>query len=336
MPANRTVAVVGAGSWGTTLAALAADGGHAVRLWARRRDLASEVNTEHRSPYLPGVSLPWGMRACTDLAEVLDGAGIVLVAVPSHALRVIAEQMDGLVGSDAALVSVAKGIEQESLLRMTQVLAECLPSHPSSLVGVLSGPNLAIEVAQRRPAATVVAIGDAGAAALVQDTFMTPSLRVYTNPDVVGVELGGAVKNTIAISAGMCDGLRFGDNAKAALITRGLAELTRLGTRLGGDPMTFAGLAGIGDLIATCMSLHSRNRHVGEELAKGHKLAAVLDGMEMVAEGVRSTRALCDLAAGAGVEVPIAHSVARVLYDGVNPTEAALELMSRAPRPEVY
>ncbi|MFN8103716.1 MAG: NAD(P)H-dependent glycerol-3-phosphate dehydrogenase [Acidimicrobiia bacterium] len=333
---QATVAVVGAGSWGTTLAALAADAGHTARIWCRRAEIAAEISAEHRSPYLPGISLPWALRASTDASEVLAGADYVLVAVPSHALGDVIGAMAGEIGADATVLSVSKGIEQQTLRRMTEVLAAELPQVAAARIGALSGPNLAREIAQHLPAATVVAMHDSAAAAAAQATFMTPNLRVYTNTDVLGVELCGAAKNTVAIAAGIVDGLGFGDNASAALITRGLAEVTRLGMRLGGDPLTFAGLAGAGDLIATCTSLQSRNRHVGEELAKGRKVGEIVDDLAMVAEGVNSTRALCDLAAGAGVEMPIADQVARVLYDGVNATEAVQQLMGRAPRPEVY
>lgn len=334
MPA--TVAVVGAGSWGTTLAALAADAGHTARIWARRSDLVDEICSEHRSPYLPGVSLPWGLRASTDAAEVLRGADFVLVAVPSHALGDVIADMADFIGAASTVLSVAKGIEQRSLRRMSEVLVAKLPQVDPGRIGALSGPNLAKEIAQRLPAATVVALPDPDAAAECQAAFMTPNMRVYTNVDVLGVELCGAAKNTVALAAGIVEGLGFGDNARAALITRGLAEVTRLGMRLGGDPLTFAGLAGTGDLIATCTSLHSRNRHVGEELAKGRKVDEVVSQLGMVAEGVNTTRALCDLAATVEVEMPIADQVARVLYDGVNATEAVQQLMGRAPRPEVY
>lgn len=331
-----TLAVVGAGSWGTTLAALAADAGHTARIWCRRAEVADEICAEHRSPYLPGVSLPWALRASTDAAEVLGRADLVLVAVPSHALGSVVAAMADEVDAGAMVLSVAKGIEQHTLRRMSEVLAAELPQVDRARIGVLSGPNLAREIAQRLPAATVVSMPDLDNAATCQATFMTPNLRVYTNTDVLGVELCGAAKNTIAIAAGIVDGLGFGDNASAALITRGLAEVTRLGMRLGGDPLTFAGLAGAGDLIATCTSLQSRNRHVGEELAKGRKVDEIVSDLGMVAEGVNSTRALCDLAAGVGIEMPIAEQVARVLYDGVNATEAVRQLMGRAPRPEIY
>lgn len=333
---GSTVAVVGAGSWGTTLAALAADAGHTARIWSRRAEVAAEISAEHRSPYLPGVSLPWALRASTDAGEVLDGADLVLVAVPSHALGAVVADMADAIAPAATVLSVAKGIEQQTLRRMSEVLTAVLPHVDSGRIGALSGPNLAREIAQRLPAATVVSMTDPGAAAACQATFMTPNLRVYTNSDVLGVELCGAAKNTVAIAAGIVDGLGFGDNARAALITRGLAEVTRLGMRLGGDPLTFGGLAGAGDLIATCTSLQSRNRHVGEELAKGRKLDEIIDDLGMVAEGVNSTRALYDLAGTVDVEMPIADQVAGVLYDGVNATEAVRRLMGRAPRPEVY
>ncbi len=334
--AGTAVAVVGAGSWGTTVAALVAGKGVTTRLWARRAEAAEELSVQHRSPYLPGVSLPWSLRATSDLAEALDGAGVVVMGVPSHALRAVAGEMAPLVPEDSVVVSLAKGIERESLKRMTEVIADCLPGFPAERVGVLSGPNLAIEIAKGQPAASVVALPREDLALAAQEVFMAPTFRVYTNTDVVGCELGGAIKNAVAIAAGMSDGIGYGDNAKAALITRGLAELTRLGMRLGGRPLTFAGLAGMGDLIATCTSLHSRNRHVGEELGRGRKLDEVVASMNMVAEGVKSTRAICDLAARVEVEMPIAEQVAAVLYEGKAPEEVVGSLMGRAAKPEVY
>lgn len=333
---GEAVAVVGAGSWGTTVAALVAAKGIPTRLWARRPEAADELAVEHRSPRLPGVSLPWSLRATADLAEAVEGAGVVVMGVPSHALRDVAGRLGSLVREDAVVISLAKGIERDSRKRMTEVLAECLPGFPTERIGVLSGPNLAIEIAKGQPAASVVALPREDLAVAAQEVFMAPTFRVYTNTDVVGCELGGAIKNVVAIAAGIADGLGYGDNTKAALITRGLAELTRLGMRLGGEPLTFAGLAGMGDLIATCTSLHSRNRHVGEELGRGRKLDEVVAEMNMVAEGVKSTRGICDLAAGVGVEMPIAEQVAAVLYEGKAPDDVVGTLMGRAAKPEVY
>lgn len=329
LPAAGPVAVIGAGSWGTTVASLSADNGIPTRLWARNAEVAAKVNDEHRSPYLPGVSLPWGLRATTDLVEAVDGASLVVMGVPSHAFRSIAGQLESLVADDAVFLSLAKGVEQGSLKRMTEVLDECLSAVEPARIGVLSGPNLAIEIARRQPAATVVAFPDEDVAEGVQRLFHSTTFRVYRSTDVTGVEMGGALKNVVALAAGMCAGIGFGDNALAAVITRGLAEMTRLGVQLGGRPMTFSGLSGMGDLLATCTSLHSRNRHVGEELGKGRRIDEIIEEMNMVAEGVKSTRAICDLAASVGIDMPIAEQVAAVLYDGRNAVETAMELLGR-------
>jgi len=332
---DPVVAVIGAGSWGTTVAALACEKGLPTRLWARREEVAVQINKGYSSPYLPGVFLPFGLRATTDLSETLENASIVIVAVPSHAFRAVTCEMAGIADPDAVYLSLAKGIEQGSLLRMSEILRETLPGVQVERVGALSGPNLALEIARRQPATTVIAIPDPEIADLLQRMFISPTFRVYTNPDLVGVELGGAIKNVMAIAVGVADGVGVGDNAKAALVTRGLAELTRLGVKLGGHPMTFAGLAGVGDLIATCMSPYSRNRHLGEELGKGRSLTEVLDEMKMVAEGVSSTRAICDLAMRAEVEMPIAEQVAKLLYEGENPIDMAMSLLTREAKSEI-
>lgn len=329
------VAVIGAGSWGTTVAAIAADNGAETRLWCRRPELAGEINQGRCSPdYLPDIRLPDGVRATPSLEEAVSGAPLVVVGVPSHAFRRVFSLAAGHLEPEVSVVSLAKGVEQESLKRMTEVVLEEAPRVDPDRVGVLTGPNLARELACRQPAASVVAMADTETAELVQRTFMTGYLRVYTNPDVVGSEIAGACKNVMAIAAGMCDGMALGDNAKAALITRGLNELTRLGLALGGRPITFAGLAGVGDLVATCMSGTSRNRHVGEELGRGRKIDDICAEMSMVAEGVKSTRAIIDLAGRVGVEMPIAEQVAKVLYQGVDPRQVVLSLMGRAPTPE--
>lgn len=330
----ENVAVIGAGSWGTTAAWLAA-ANTSVRLWARSEAVADEINSSaFNSRYLPGRELQPGLRATSDLADAVDNADLVAVAVPSHGFREVFEQIVPVIPARVPVISLTKGIEQGSLLRMTEIVAGLLPDHDPRQFGVLTGPNLASEIAADQPTAAVIAIGDPNTAGSVQAVFMGPLFRVYTNDDVVGSELGGALKNVMAIAAGISDGLGFGDNTRATLITRALAELTRLGVRLGGRPGTFAGLAGMGDLIATCVSDKSRNHRVGFGMAQGRTLDEVIDDMKMVAEGVKTTRAVLDLAAKFDVEMPIASHVGRVLYEGLSPREAMLSLMTREAKPE--
>ncbi|HEY3238653.1 MAG TPA: NAD(P)H-dependent glycerol-3-phosphate dehydrogenase, partial [Acidimicrobiia bacterium] len=291
------VAVIGAGSWGTTVAALATNNASSVVLWARRPELAEAIDTTHENPdYLPGRLLPASLRATSDLAEALAGAEAVVLAVPSHGLRGVLGEARTSVPAGVPVVSLAKGLESGSLKRMTEVVTEVLEGHPPERVGVLTGPNLAVEVVAGMPTASVVAMVDPEAAGCLQRLFMTSAFRVYTNPDVVGCEIAGVLKNVVAIAAGVAQGLGVGDNARAALITRGLAELTRLGLALGGNTLSFLGLAGIGDLVVTCTSEKSRNRHVGVELGRGRSLPDILGEMHMVAEGVRSTAAVLALA----------------------------------------
>lgn len=327
------VAVIGAGSWGTAVAALAAVQ-HPVVLWSRRAELAEAINATSENPdYLRGYRLPYGLRATADLDEAVDGASLVAIAVPSHGFREVLVRMPDL-PIDLPLISLTKGIEEKTLRRMTEVVADLVPDHNPQTIGVLTGPNLAGEVMAGQPTAAVVAIVEERAATIVQKTFMGPTFRVYTNPDVVGCELAGSLKNVMAIAAGMSTGLGFGDNTRAALLTRALAELTRLGVALGGHPATFAGLAGMGDLIATCTSVQSRNFRVGIGLAQGRKLDDIIEEMKMVAEGVKTTRAVIELAQRAGVEIPIATQVARVLYEGHHPREAVMSLMTRQAKSE--
>ena len=328
------LAVIGAGSWGTTVAALGARNAEHVTLWARRPELAEAIGASGENPdYLPGRALG-AVAATAHLDEALDGADVVALAVPSHGFRSVLEAAAPFVPDGAVLLSLAKGLEQGSLKRMTEVATEILPGH-AGRIGVLTGPNIAGEVAAGLPTASVVAMGDAVAAEAVQRLFMTDTFRVYTNPDVVGCEVAGVVKNVVALAAGIAQGLGVGDNARAALITRGLAELTRFGLALGGNPLSFLGLAGIGDIVVTCTSPNSRNRSVGEALGRGRLLADVLGEMTMVAEGVRSTAAVLDRAAAAGVEMPIAEQVQAVL-DGVRTPEAAVSsLMMREAKSEL-
>jgi glycerol-3-phosphate dehydrogenase (NAD(P)+) len=330
------VAVVGAGSWGTTVAALLAPKGDVV-LWARDPVLGEQIDTAHENPrYLPGIALPDELAATGDLSQACSGAGAVVLAVPSHGLRAVLAAAAPAIGADTPVVSLSKGVEQDTHLRMTEVIVDVLAGHRLDRVGVLTGPNLAREVAEGQPTASVVAMTDPEAMASLQRLFMTTTFRVYTNPDVVGCEIAGALKNVIAIAAGIAAGLGYGDNTKAALITRGLAELARLGVALGGDPLTFSGLAGMGDLVATCTSPQSRNRSVGVELGRGRSLAEILAETQMVAEGVKSTRAVLALAAEHAVDMPIAAMVGAVLYDGRLPADLVPALMVREAKPELH
>jgi glycerol-3-phosphate dehydrogenase (NAD(P)+) len=330
------VAVIGAGSWGTAFASVIAENGVETILWARRAELADAIASRHENPdYLAGSPLPATLAATDDLETALAGATVAVMAVPSHAFRSIFREVAPELGPSVPVVSLSKGIEQDTHKRMTEVIEEEAELDPSR-VAVLSGPNLAKEIVRRQPSATVVACADLDRARELQSLFMGPTFRVYTNPDVVGVEMGGAMKNVIAIAAGIAAGLGFGDNAKASLITRGLAEIARLGAKLGGNPLTFAGLAGMGDLVATCYSPLSRNRTVGEQLGKGRALDEIVGEMNMVAEGVKTSRPLCSIAAAAGVEVPISEHVVRVLYEGVSPEEMVLSLMQRDAKPELH
>ena len=335
-PSVASVAVVGAGSWGTTVATLAARHASTV-IWARDPAVRDDIN-EHRAneAYLPGIALPGSLRATTDLAGACAAADVVVMAVPSHGFRDVLVAASAEIRPDVAVVSVAKGIERTTLLRMTEVVVDVLPGHDPARVAALTGPNLAREIAEGQPAATVVACRDEATATALQQLFMTETFRVYTNPDVVGCEIAGALKNVVALAAGTAAGLGYGDNTQAALITRGLAEVTRLGVALGGEPLTFAGLAGLGDLVATCTSEQSRNRSVGVEIGRGRPLAEIVASSNMVAEGVRSTAAVLELAARVGVDMPIASIVGAVLYDGRRPADLVPELMLREAKSELH
>jgi glycerol-3-phosphate dehydrogenase (NAD(P)+) len=327
------VVVLGAGSWGTAMAGMCARR-VPTTLWARRPELALSMARDGRNPdYLPELALPGGLRATSDLAEAVEGAGVVVMAVPSHGFRAVLAEAGPHLGAGVPVISLTKGVEQGSLARMTEVIAEVAPGHP---YGVLTGPNLVGEIVAGHPTASVIATADPQLAAALQQLFSTGAFRVYTNPDVVGCELGGALKNVVAIAAGIADGMGFGDNTRAALITRGVAELTRLGVALGGQPLTFGGLTGIGDLVATCCSRRSRNRSVGEELARGRPLGEITGGTRMVAEGVRTSDAVVELAARAGVEMPIADQVVAVLHGVTPPGEVVAALMGRMMKPELH
>lgn len=325
------VAVIGAGSWGTTVAAMASKKAPTV-LWARREELAGQVNESHMNEeYLPGIPLPEELAATACLEKAVEGVSLLVMAVPSHGMRQVARELSGSIAPGALVVSLAKGLEQGSCQRMTQVLADVLPGHA---VGVVSGPNLAREIASGHPAATVVASQDEVLASEVQWLLHSERMRIYTNPDVVGCEIAGATKNVLALAAGMSVGLGLGDSSLAALVTRGLAELGRLVVALGGEVLTVASLAGVGDLIATCTSPLSRNRGVGEALGRGRSIEEVVGSMRMVAEGVKTARPLVQLAHELGVEMPICEQVARVVEGASTPAESLGLLMTRSPRSE--
>jgi len=328
-------AVLGSGSWGTAFAKVLVDSGTETVMWARRPDLAKAITEDHTNPdYLAGIALPERLRATGDAAEALEGADLVVLAIPSQTLRANLESWVALLPSDATLVSLMKGIELGTVKRMSEVISEVAGAQPAR-VAVVSGPNLAREIALEQPTATVVACTDEDRGALVQAACNAPYFRPYTNTDVVGTELGGAVKNVIALACGMASGMGFGDNTLASLITRGLAETSRLGIALGADPMTFAGLAGLGDLVATCASPLSRNRSFGERLGRGDTLELAQEATHgQVAEGVKSCRSILDLAERHGVDVPIVRVVESVCYGGTSPAAAMRQLMSRSTKSE--
>jgi glycerol-3-phosphate dehydrogenase (NAD(P)+) len=327
---TRRAAVLGAGGWGTALAVMLARRGGAVGLWARQSAVAETLlRTRENVPYLPGVILPRGVLPTADPALALAGANLVVAAIPSHALAAALAPLAPLVRRDAILVSATKGILPDSLETMTQVICRTL-GPPPHRVAALSGPSFAPEVADGLPTAIVAASEAAATAQAVQEALGGPTFRLYAGTDPLGVELGGALKNVIAIAAGIVDGLGLGHNARAALITRGLAEMSRLGAAMGARPETLAGLAGMGDLILTCTSDRSRNRRLGTELAKGARLEEILAGGRFTAEGVGTARAAVRLAARYGIEMPVAAEVAAVLFEGRSPREAAEALMTRA------
>lgn len=306
-----------------------------VCLWSRRDDLAARINLgRENSDYLPGYRLAESLRATSLIADALEGAELVMLAVPSHGMRQVVERAKGLIPGVVPILSLAKGLENTTLMRMTEIISALLPGHQQERVGVLTGPNLVRELIAGQPGASVIAMADAECATRVQCDLMNDTLRIYTNPDVVGCEVAGVTKNVIAIAVGMADGMGYGDNTKAALMTRGLAEVTRLGVALGGDPSTFIGLAGVGDLVATCVSETSRNRRVGIELGRGRAIEAIVRDTRMVAEGVRSAESVLELARSVGVEVPITEQVASVLRGRSRPADLVAALMGREAKSE--
>ena len=330
----KQIAIIGAGSWGTALAVVAARAGHAVRLWSRNSDVINSINGQRvNSRYLSSTSIPEGVVATGDFGMALSGASIVLIAVPSHAARETLNVVASLLDENAIIVSVTKGIEIETTKRISEISKEVVGgSYPFVS---LSGPSFAKEVVDGHPTAIVAASKDIFAARTVQNDLSFENLRIYTNTDVVGTELGGSVKNVMAIAAGMTAGLGFGSNSVAALITRGLAEITRLARREGAQMETLMGLAGLGDLVLTCTGSLSRNRFVGEELGKGRTLEKITAELNEVAEGIKTARAVKKLADRAGLEMPITNEVNAVLYDGKPARDAVAELMSRPLREEI-
>ena len=326
------VAVVGAGSWGTTVASLAAEN-TSTTLWSRRPEVAAASNESHENPrYLPGFVLHHSLRASSSLAEVVEQADVLVMGVPTHGFRSTLEDLAPHLRPWVPIVSLAKGFEQGTNLRMTEVVNQVLAGHPA---GVLTGPNLAKEILAGHAAAAVLAMTDETIAERLQKLFATNAFRVYTNTDVIGCELGGALKNIVALAAGMADGLGTGDNTRAAVITRGLSEITRLGVAMGGHPSTFAGLAGMGDLVATCVSHQSRNRYVGEQIGRGRRLDDIVAEMEQVAEGVTAVPVVRELAAKYGVDMPIVNEMYAVLVHGASAEAAYHGLLLRKPGREV-
>ena len=330
---SERITVIGDGGWGTTLALLLLGKGHRVRLWGAFPAYVDAMRyARENAKFLPGVPLPMGLELCSGLGEAVADAGVLVAAVPTQFLRRVLRRLARCYRRGTPIVSVAKGVENRTLLRPSQIVGDVLGRVP---VAVLSGPSHAEEVARGLPASVVAASRRAELARRVQGLFMTDRFRVYTHGDVLGVELCGAVKNVIAIAAGICDGMRLGDNAKAALLSRGLAEMTRLGMALGARRETFAGLAGLGDLVTTCMSPYGRNRSVGVQIGQGKTLAEILGAMEQVAEGVRTTKSVRTLARRHGVEMPITEECHRVLFRGKSPMRAVRDLMRRRAKDEI-
>lgn len=330
------IGLIGAGSWGTALAMVLADNGHHVHMWSRREEQADEINRQRTNrKYLPDIELPASVVCFTDLRKVASGRKMVLFVAPSHSIREIVREAAPFLADDALIVHAVKGLELNSYKRISEVIKEELPPGLHNRIVVLSGPSHAEEVSRKSPTTVVVASNQLASAEEAQDAFMNHYFRVYTNPDVIGLEIGGSLKNIIALGAGLSDGLGYGDNAKAALMTRGLAEISRLGVQLGANPLTFSGLAGVGDLIVTCTSKHSRNWRAGNLLGQGFSLADVLDKMGMVVEGVKTTRAAYELSSQLGVEMPITRELFRVLFEGKEPKQAVGDLMGRLKKHEM-
>ena len=334
---RERIGVIGGGSWGTALGKLLAEKGYPVSLWVHDAERCREMSEKRENTaYLPGITLPYNLIPSSDLREVVAGKTALLCVVPSHVLRSVMTRVVPLVEGKPLVVSASKGIEDETSKTMVGVLEEVFPRTLHSRLSALSGPSFAREVARGMPTAVTAAAAEVATAVECQRMFTTLFFRVYTSTDVVGVELGGAVKNVIAIAAGVSDGLGFGHNSRAALITRGVAEIARLGARLGADPRTLAGLAGIGDLVLTCTGDLSRNRSVGLRLGKGEKLSDILADMKMVAEGVRNAKSVYHLARKLDVEMPITEQIYLLLHEGKSARQVVVDLMTRDLKPEIY
>ncbi len=329
------ISVLGAGGWGTTLAILLHYNGHNVTLWEYNKSYAKDlIKKRINTDYLPGIKIPKEILITSDIEESSDNKNLIVLAVPSQFLRGVVKKINFHWIDDAILVSVSKGIEKNTLMTMSQMLKDVFPHISENQIGVISGPSHAEEVSQRVPTAVVAASVDIETSKAIQAAFMTSYFRVYASTDILGVELGGAFKNIIAIGAGIIDGAGFGDNTKAAIMTRGVAEISRLGLAMGARPETFAGLSGMGDLIVTCMSRHSRNRFVGEQIGKGGKLKQILKSMEQVAEGVETTRSAKQLASKIDIETPITNEVYKILFEDKDPVKATTDLMTRDMKTE--
>lgn len=330
------ISVLGAGSWGTALAMVLADNGHTTTIWSHRQDQVDEINAHQtNAKYLPETILPSNLTATASIEEAVNNSDIVVMAVPTKAIREVCQQFIATQQAKKLFVHVSKGIEPDSLKRISELMAEEIPASLRSDIVVLSGPSHAEEVVKKQPTTVTVACENMLAAERVQDAFMNGYFRVYTLEDVIGAEIGGALKNVIALAAGAVDGLGYGDNAKAALITRGLTEITRLGVKMGANPLTFSGLTGMGDLIVTCTSVHSRNWRAGNLLGKGYKLSEILEQMGMVVEGVRTSKAAYQLAQQYDVAMPISTALYKVLFEEQAPKEAVDQLMARMKKREI-
>ncbi len=330
------IAVVGAGSWGTAIADLLASKGYRISLWVYEKEVKDQIKESRENKlFLPGHKLSANIKPSNDLAAVVSAKNVIVIVVPSHLMRTMTEKMSGFLSHGTVVVSASKGIEQKSHLTMSGVIKENLSEVTEDQLAVLSGPSFAKEVVQKIPTSVTVACKSEDQATLVQHVFATPYFRVYTSDDIVGVELGGAVKNVIAIAAGMLDGLGLGLNTRAALMTRGMTEVRRLGLHLGANPRTFTGLAGFGDLVLTCTGNLSRNYTVGIKLGRGKKLQEILDEMHMVAEGVKTAKSVYNFSRKLKVEMPICHEIYRILYEDLSPQEAVHRLMTRALTPEL-
>jgi glycerol-3-phosphate dehydrogenase (NAD(P)+) len=335
-PTTYKIAVVGAGSWGTAIADLLACKDYQVELWAFEKEVKSQIEESRENKlFLPNHTLSPNLSSSNDLAAVVSDKNLIVIVVPSHVMRDVTQKMSGHISTGTVMASASKGIEQKTHLTMSGVIKETLPEVKEDRLAVLSGPSFAKEVAQKMPTSVTVACQNESTASLIQHVFATAYFRVYTSDDIVGVELGGSVKNVVAIAAGMLDGLGLGLNTRAALMTRGMTEIRRLGLHLGANPRTFTGLAGFGDLVLTCTGNLSRNYTVGIQLGRGKKLQEILDEMHMVAEGVKNAKSVYNLSRKLGVEMPICHEIYRILYEDLAPKEAVYHLMTRTLRQEL-